>query len=138
MIIIFLLNAFTNNKHVQEKCLNKQPGNLSKLKITQKSSVYHVQTRKTRYIKISLYIVAFGWKLQNYSIYWISYAIESDFNDLEVKSVWFLASNHMTVLSTVSLRSCEYSKNNESFNDKIHYITMILYLNYKKNKKTVL
>ena len=40
--------------------------------------------------------------------------------------------------STVSLRSCEYSKNNESFNDKIHYITMILYLNYKKNKKTVL
>ena len=29
-------------------------------------------------------------------------------------------------------------KNNKSFNDKIHYITMILYLNYKKNKKIVL
>ena len=41
-------------------------------------------------------------------------------------------------MTTVSLRSCEYSKNYESFNDKIHYITMILYLNYKKNKKTVL
>ena len=40
--------------------------------------------------------------------------------------------------TTVSLRSCEYWQNNESFNDKIHYITMILYLNYKKNKKTVL
>ena len=25
-----------------------------------------------------------------------------------------------------------YSKINKSFNDKIHYITMILYLNYKK------
>ena len=39
---------------------------------------------------------------------------------------------------TVSLRSCEYWQNDESFNDKMHYITMILYLNYKKNKKTVL
>ena len=42
------------------------------------------------------------------------------------------------VLGTVSLRSCEYSKNNKSFYDKIHYITIILYLNYKKNEKTVL
>ena len=41
------------------------------------------------------------------------------------------------VWGTVSLRSCEKSKNNKSFNDKIHYITMILYLNYQKNKKTV-
>ena len=40
----------------------------------------------------------------------------------------------LKVLPTVSLRSCEYSKYNELFNDKIHYITMILYLNYKKNK----
>ena len=29
----------------------KQPGNLSKLKITQKSSVYHVQNRKSTNIK---------------------------------------------------------------------------------------
>ena len=33
---------------------------------------------------------------------------------------------------------CEYSKNDESFNDKIHYITMILYLTFTINKKTVL
>ena len=38
---------------------------------------------------------------------------------------------------TVCLRSYEYSKNNESFNDKIHYGTMILYLKYKKYRKTV-
>ena len=36
-------------------------------------------------VNFSLYIVAFGWKLQRYSIYWIFYAIESDFIDLEVK-----------------------------------------------------
>ena len=48
--IIFLLNAFTNNKHVQEKCLNKQPG-LSKLKITQKSSVYQVETKKSTHLQ---------------------------------------------------------------------------------------
>ena len=40
--------------------------------------------------------------------------------------------NNSQAQTTVSLRSCEYSKNNESLNDKIHYITMILYLNYKK------
>ena len=35
---------------------------------------------------------------------------------------------------TVSLRSCEQSKNNKSFNDKIHYIKIILYLKYKIKK----
>ena len=39
--------------------------------------------------------------------------------------------------STASLRSCEYSFYNESFDDKIHYITIILSLNYI-NKKIVL
>ena len=41
-------------------------------------------------------------------------------------------------LTTASLRSCEYSKKDGSFNDKIHYITMILYLTFTINKKTVL
>ena len=31
------------------------------------------------------------------------------------------------------LRSAEHSKNIKSFKNKIHYITMILYLNYKNN-----
>ena len=34
---------------------------------------------------------------------------------------------------TASLRSCEYSKNDELCINKIHYRTMILYLNYKNN-----
>ena len=36
-------------------------------------------------------------------------------------------------IPTASLCSCEYLKINESCNDKIHYKTMILYLNYKNN-----
>ena len=39
-------------------------------------------------------------------------------------------------LSHSGLRSGEQSKNIKWFNNKIHYKTMILYLNYK-NKKTV-
>ena len=35
---------------------------------------------------------------------------------------------------TDSLRSCEYSKNNKLFDNKIHYISMILYLNYMNKK----
>ena len=31
------------------------------------------------------------------------------------------------------LHSAEHSKNNKSFKNKIYYITMILYLNYKSN-----
>ena len=42
------------------------------------------------------------------------------------------------VTTTVSLQSCKQSKNKKSFNDKIHYKTMIPYLNYMKNKKKVL
>ena len=38
-------------------------------------------------------------------------------------------------LPTASLRSCEYSKNNKLCMIKIHYIPMILYLNYI-NRKT--
>ena len=36
-------------------------------------------------------------------------------------------------IATASLRSCEYSKNDELCINKIHYRTMILYLNYKNN-----
>ena len=37
------------------------------------------------------------------------------------------------VWSTASLRSCEYSNFDELCMHKIHYKTMILYLNYKNN-----
>ena len=37
-------------------------------------------------------------------------------------------------LVTASLRSCGYSKNNELCMKKIHYTTMILYLNYMNKK----
>ena len=46
---------------------------------------------------------------------------------------------HTTVVygrPTASLRSYEYSQNNKLCNDKIHYKTIILYLNCK-NKKTL-
>ena len=36
-------------------------------------------------------------------------------------------------LATASLRSCEYSNFDELCMHKIHYKTMILYLNYKNN-----
>ena len=36
-------------------------------------------------------------------------------------------------IPTASLRSCEYSKNDELCINKIHYRTVILYLNYKNN-----
>ena len=36
-------------------------------------------------------------------------------------------------MTTASLRSCEYSKNDELCINKIHYRTVILYLNYKNN-----
>ena len=46
-----------------------------------------------------------------------------------------LVSKYKKVVSMYhsGLRSAEHSKNNKSFKNKIHYITMILYLNYKNN-----
>ena len=41
---------------------------------------------------------------------------------------------HIMARATVSLRSYEYSKNNKLCKIKIHYIPMILYLNYINRK----